>query len=191
MKIPHLKLIVFATAILAGVLFVSFSGYEEHISMQTLQQRIEDIRKFVDRHYTVSVGAYILCFAGLTLIFPLAFIMVFTGGVLYGIFEGSLYATAATGISAAATFAFSRYFAGAWIQQRFDEKLRTFNDNFRRYGIWYLILVRIIAVAPFCVINLIAGITRVRFRTFLWTTCLGSLPNILILTILANTVWLI
>ncbi len=187
----HIKLLVFVCVVFTGAAVVFYSDYQQYFNMDRIKENISNMRDFVNTHYIASVLIYILTFTLLNLIFPLAFVMTLAGGLLYGVLEASLYAVTATGCSASVTFLFSRYFAGLWIQERFEERLETFNTNMETYGVWYLLLIRIIAVAPFCILNLIAGFTKVRFSTFLWTTCLGSLPNILILTILANTVWLI
>jgi uncharacterized membrane protein YdjX (TVP38/TMEM64 family) len=35
---------------------------------------------------------------------------------------------------------------------------------------------------PYLLVNFLAGLTKVRLRTFIWTTAIGSLPGILILS---------
>jgi uncharacterized membrane protein YdjX (TVP38/TMEM64 family) len=44
----------------------------------------------------------------------------------------------------------------------------------------YLLMVRLFPLVPYILVNFLAGLTKVRLWTFLWTTALGSLPGIVI-----------
>jgi uncharacterized membrane protein YdjX (TVP38/TMEM64 family) len=54
-------------------------------------------------------------------------------------------------------------------------------------GIMSVITFRIIPIAPFTVINLIAGASHIKFRDFLIGTIVGILPGIATLTIFAES----
>jgi len=48
--------------------------------------------------------------------------------------------------------------------------------------------VRLVPVAPFTLINLVAGVTRIRFRDYLLGTALGMAPGIFVITLLSRGV---
>ena len=50
-----------------------------------------------------------------------------------------------------------------------------------------IITVRIIPVAPFTVINLVAGASHIKLKDFIWGTLIGMLPGILAITVFANS----
>lgn len=183
----HLKFAVFVVTIILAVVVVKVTGLGEYFDRSRAGELISTLQDFVGRHYAGSVVVYIAGYAVIASLLPAAFVMILIGGVLYGPFWGSVYALTGAGFSAAGVFSFSRYFAGNWLQMRFEDKLVTFNREFHKYGKWYLIGVRIIPIAPFFVLNLIAGLTRVRLVTFLWTTLLGSVPGILVIAILGRS----
>lgn len=61
-------------------------------------------------------------------------------------------------------------------------RLAKFNDELDRNGAGYLLFMRFIPLFPFFLINLCAGLTNLKLRTFLWTTAVGILPGSLVFT---------
>jgi phospholipase D1/2 len=49
-----------------------------------------------------------------------------------------------------------------------------------------ILIVRILPVAPFTVVNVMAGASEVRFRDFILATFLGMLPGLLVMTFFGN-----
>jgi uncharacterized membrane protein YdjX (TVP38/TMEM64 family) len=74
-------------------------------------------------------------------------------------------------------FVTGRFVFGSWFQQRFREPLSKFNQELSRHSSSYLLVLRMIPIAPFCVINYCAGIAGIPLRTFLWTTSVGIIPG--------------
>ena len=105
-----------------------------------------------------------------------------TGGFLYGIIAGALYVNVAATIGATGAFLFARYIAGQSIQSKYGDKLAKFNEEVDANGAGYLLFMRFIPLFPFFLINLVAGLTRIRLRTFVWTTAVGILPGSLVYT---------
>jgi uncharacterized membrane protein YdjX (TVP38/TMEM64 family) len=64
-----------------------------------------------------------------------------------------------------------RHFAGAYLNQ--------LGRQLRRKGFWAVIFMRLVPVAPFTVVNIIAGAVRIRAAHFFFGTLLGLLPGIL------------
>jgi uncharacterized membrane protein YdjX (TVP38/TMEM64 family) len=59
------------------------------------------------------------------------------------------------------------------VESRFGNRLRSIDD---RNAFSYLLTLRLIPILPFFLINLLAGVTRVRLATFVVTTSLGIIP---------------
>jgi len=51
-----------------------------------------------------------------------------------------------------------------------------------------VILIRIIPVAPFTIVNLVAGASHIRFRDFALGTVLGEVPGLLVLALFVDQV---
>lgn len=77
-----------------------------------------------------------------------------------------------------ATLAFlsSRFVFHDWVQQRFADRLVAINRGFERDGAFYIIAIRMIAVFPYFVVNLVLGLVPVRTWTYFWATMVGMLP---------------
>ncbi len=186
----YLKLAIFILTIVLVIAFTNIIGLDDYLNKQRLSEKSNELRSYVNDHYLMSVFIYITAYSVLTAVLPAAILMMLTGGLLYGPLWGTVFAIVGTMISATATFAFSRYFAGMWVQQKFEKQLEKFNRNFDKYGRLYLIGMRFVAFAPFCVLNLIAGLTKARLTTFMWTTFVGSLPGIFIFTFAGHSFYL-
>jgi uncharacterized membrane protein YdjX (TVP38/TMEM64 family) len=58
------------------------------------------------------------------------------------------------------------------------KKIRELNKRLVRRGLVTIIALRIIPLAPFTVINLVAGASQIRFRDFMLGSTIGLLPGI-------------
>lgn len=85
------------------------------------------------------------------------------------------------------------YWLGWWlgrnaIQGLSGGRLKAVSEQAARDGMAAVALLRLIPVAPFTLINLVAGASHIRLRDYLLGTLLGMLPGIAILTLLTDRV---
>lgn len=177
MKVPTKKIILFG--VLIGVFYlIRFSGIGEHLTLADLQRNKQELHGYVKTHYAFSVALYIGVYVISTAFsIPGAAVLTLAGGFLFGTFLCALYANA--GATAGATMAFlsARYLIGGWFQDRYRRQLIRFNEEISRNGRFYLLTLRFVPIFPFFLINILAGLTNVPFKTFLWTTSLGIIPG--------------
>ncbi len=118
--------------------------------------------------------------AGL-LVVPLT-MLVIVAVLTFGPIEGLLYSHIGATLSALLAFGIGhglgrqsvRRLAGSWVN-RLSRRLG-------ERGILAVIVLRIIPIAPFTVINMVAGASHIRFRDFLLGTLIGLLPGMLALS---------
>ena len=125
----------------------------------------------------IFFGAYVLVTA---LSLPGATVMTLAGGAIFGLWWGTLLISFASSIGATLAFLASRWLLGGWVQQRFAERLQTFNEGMERDGAFYLFTLRLVPLVPFFVINLAMGLTRIKPLTFYGVSQLGMLPATLV-----------
>ena len=65
-------------------------------------------------------------------------------------------------------------------------RLKKLNERLARRGFITILSVRIIPVAPFSLVNLVAGASHIRFRDFLFGTVLGLAPGLFAITVLGE-----
>jgi uncharacterized membrane protein YdjX (TVP38/TMEM64 family) len=129
----------------------------------------------------VAIGLYVLhSFVP----FP-AQILTFAIGAVYGPLWGTVLVWIGAMAGAYAAFGVARW-GGRPLATRFiaGHHIQRFDDWFDRYGVGALLIVRLVPLISFNLINYSAGLTRVSWWTFTWTTGLGILP-ITILEIIA------
>jgi phosphatidylserine/phosphatidylglycerophosphate/cardiolipin synthase-like enzyme/membrane protein DedA with SNARE-associated domain len=78
---------------------------------------------------------------------------------------------------AAAGFALGRYFGKPVLQHLSPEKIELLDRKLAERGILPVAFVRLFPVAPFAVINIVAGSSRLPFRPYALGTLLGMLPG--------------
>jgi uncharacterized membrane protein YdjX (TVP38/TMEM64 family) len=89
---------------------------------------------------------------------------------------------------AVTAFLFARYFGHDRVMQRLNRYPAAvqFNKQMEQNGFLYVLVGRLIPVLPSSLINLGAGVTRVRFGAFLTATMLGKLPMVFLESQITN-----
>jgi phospholipase D1/2 len=62
-------------------------------------------------------------------------------------------------------------------------RLNRLNRLITKHGVWAIATIRLVPVAPYTVVNVVAGAARVRFRDFVLGTLLGISPGVVALTV--------
>ena len=140
-------------------------------SQAKFQQLYGDNRLSVIAAY---MAVYILVTA---LSLPGAVVMTLAGGALFGLAVGTVVISFASTIGATLACLVARTLLRDGVQNRFGDKLATFNEGIDREGGFYLFTLRLIPIFPFFVINLVMGLTSMRLTTFFWVSQLGMLPG--------------
>jgi uncharacterized membrane protein YdjX (TVP38/TMEM64 family) len=171
--------LVILVVIVAGIFsLIRFTPVGDYLNPQMLQENKEALKGFVERNYLVSalvfVATYILVVA---LSIPGAMWLSIGGGFFFGVVFATIYINIGATIGATILFLAARFFLGEMIQNKYGDKLTKFNKEVESNGSNYLITLRLIPIFPFWMINLFAGVTRIKPRTFIWTTSLGIIPG--------------
>ena len=113
-------------------------------------------------------------------------LMIIATVMVFGTWTGMFYALAGAELSALATF-FIGHLLGRDAVKRFaGSRINRLSKAMASRGIVTIITVRIIPVAPFSVINVIAGVSDIRFRDFAIGSLIGLLPGVIAIGLLAD-----
>ena len=105
-----------------------------------------------------------------------------------GLPVGGLYAWIGTMIAASINFFIGRW-AGAERLQRFGgDTLGRIINLVRRNGFLASFAVRLVPTGPFLIVNMAAGVSKMRYSSFFSGTALGIIPKILVFGLLAQGV---
>ena len=131
------------------------------------------IREFGDWGQVAVIALMVLhCFVP----FP-AEILALCAGAVYGTAWGTVLVWTGAMIGASLSFALSRWLGRPFVNAVLGQSARERLDRWTAdQGPATLLIARFIPVIAFNLINYAAGLTRVRWSTFLWTTGVGILP---------------
>ncbi len=109
--------------------------------------------------------------------FPLTLLIIATM-IVYGPWWGSWYALVGTVLSASAMFLLGHLLGKKMVSKLSGSLINRVNQHLSQEGLKAVITVHILPVAPFSLINLIAGVSSIQFRDFFLGTLIGILPGI-------------
>jgi len=131
------------------------------------------------------IGAYV---AGGLVVAPVTLMIVATATIFGPVF-GFVYSLLGVLCSAACTFGIGRTVGGGMVRRLAGHRIHRLNQWLGRRGLLAMLGVRMVPVAPFTVVNLAAGASRVRFRDYMLGTAAGMTPGMVALCVSTDVVW--
>ncbi len=177
---PIGKLAVAAAVVLGVVAFFAFD-LGRHLTLSALKSNKDALRSYADSHYAATVVTFIVAYCAQTaLSLPGAAIFTLTGGFLFGTALGTVYVNVGATSGAVLAFLTARYLFRAGVERRFGKNLDAILRGFSQNAFNYLLTLRLIPLFPFFLVNLAAGLTRIRLSTYTAATAIGIVPASLV-----------
>jgi uncharacterized membrane protein YdjX (TVP38/TMEM64 family) len=179
---------------IAGLLLVAgalaaawrWTPLSEWVDIGLLVQMAQVAQAFVNTPAAPAwvLGAYLL--ASLVA-FPITLVVVATA-LLFGPVEGFVYALSGSLLGAVATFWIGHFLGRGTVRRLAGTRLDALSRRLGRRGLLAVMAVRMIPVAPFTVVNVVAGASHIRLRDFLAGTVLGMAPGILAVIVFSDRI---
>jgi len=177
----HLSRILIILLFIGIIIALRVIGIQQYINLSSLKANRVYLQHVVQANYFLAVLIYIAIYiAVVAFLIPIAALCTIAGGFLFGTFWGAVYANVGATTGAIVAFLLVRHSIGKSFQERYKDRLNKFNKSVHEQGVMYLILIHFIAVIPFFVINVLAGLTKISLWTFTWTTSVGIFPGALV-----------
>ncbi len=171
------KLGLVALLVAAIALFYYFD-LGRFLTLEGIKDNLQRLRDFYGQNTLLTIlgfiGAYILVVA---LSLPGATLLTLTAGAIFGSVHGTLIVNVGATVGAALAFLAARFVLRDWVESRFGEKLKPFNEGFSKNALNYILFLRLVPVFPFFLVNLVSGLTQVRFGLYFFGTMFGILPG--------------
>ena len=123
----------------------------------------------------------------LTLAVPLMFLTL-VALVAYGPLAGFGCAIAGAMLGAAASYGIGRFLGRDVVQRLGGERINRLSQRLASRGLLAVVAVRMLPVAPFAVVNMVAGASHIRLRDLLLGTLIGISPGTLAMTLFAEQI---
>lgn len=145
------------------------------LTPQQLQQALQQTGGWAPALY---IGLFILLPA---FFFPVA-VLALAGGLLFGLWWGSVYTFIGAVLNCAMMFLLARYVGRSQVQRLVEQKLspqwqRRLQIADGKEGFLLLIILRLIPAVPYNLINYTFGLTGISFSSYLLASAIGIIPG--------------
>ena len=172
------RLIILGFIIALILILWFFTPLGDWVDFRAVFENRENLLESVRENYLpaiiIYVGVYI---AAAAFSLPGAAVLTLLGGFFFGPWQAAVYVNIGATTGAFFIYLAARYFLGEGIQKKYGGKLTRFNAEIDRNGPNYMLTLRLVPIFPFFLVNLFAGVTKIRPGQFLWTTALGIIPG--------------
>ena len=145
------------------------------LTPQQLQQALQQTGGWAPALY---IGLFVLLPA---FFFPVA-VLALAGGLLFGLWWGSVYTFIGAVLNCALMFLLARYVGRSQVQRLVEQKLspqwqRRLQMADGKEGFLLLIILRLIPAVPYNLINYTFGLTGISFSSYLLASAIGIIPG--------------
>ena len=175
-----IKAVLLLIFIVAAVVTVRFTGVREILTVEKLGAWLAAAGPWAPL-------AFILVYAlGVCLFIP-GTLLTALGAAIYGPYWGFIYVWVAAMLGATGAFLIGRYLGREFAASLIGDRLKKYDDAIERNGFATVLYLRLVYF-PFTAMNFGMGLTKVRFRDYLWGTGLGILVGTFIFTFFVGTI---
>jgi phospholipase D1/2 len=104
----------------------------------------------------------------------------------FGSLAGFFYSLAGAELSALLLYTVGQGMGRDLVRRYAGKRLNSVSKQLSRRGVLTIVTLRIVPVAPFVVINLVAGASHISFRDFALGTLVGLLPGLVAIAFFAD-----
>ncbi len=171
--------------IILGIVGLSqFTQFGNFISIDNLEQSISKIQSYPGSYF----WSFIIVSLGLSFFVPITlFVIAIT--LVYDFWISFAISSAAALASASFSFCLGHYLGVHSLRNIAGNRVNRISKALGDHGILSSIAMRLVPVAPFAVVNLIAGASHIKFKDFFYGTFIGQLPGILLITLSVDRIY--
>ncbi|UJW57997.1 VTT domain-containing protein [Bacillus sp. A116_S68] len=111
----------------------------------------------------------------------------------FGLIEGFLFSLIGTTLGALTCFWLARSFSSRWVDRfwgRNERRLAYVLRLIASYGVYILVVLRSIPIMPSNLISIAAAVSPLALRPYIWSSFLGNMSMIWLLSLLSAPLWI-
>ena len=176
-------LVLIGLALVAFALAWRYTPLSEITDPTALRSFLDDVvaDQFVP---LVVLGLFVI---GGLIVFPVTVLIAATA-MIFEPWWALVYAAAGSLMSATITYQVGALAGRKLLRNVMGRRLNRISRALARKGILSVMAIRFVPIAPFTFINLVAGISHIRFKDYILGTFLGMAPGLVIITALGNRI---
>ena len=166
--------------LVGSVLLTWRAGAVDLLTLENLKLRQAELVAWVAVNPGLAAAVFFIVYVAIAATsIPGAAVMTLAAGALFGLLEGTALVSFASTIGASLAFLLARFVLRDSLRTHYGERLKKIDVGIDRDGAFYLFTLRLVPVFPFFLVNLLAGLTPIKLRTFYWVSQLGMLAGTL------------
>lgn len=178
---PAVGLALMVLVMLAVAAAWHFTPLKQFIELDSLVAYAEHLRA----HPLAPLAVIAVYVIGSLLLVPIT-LMIAVTALTFDPLRAATLAFLGALISASLSYALGRWLGRNMIARVAGHRLQRLSARLKRRGLVTVISLRMLPIAPFTIINLVAGASRIRYRDFALGTLIGMSPGILALSVFAT-----
>ena len=180
-KFQLVKISVVLLVLLALAAAWRWTALSQWVSLETLT----GLAAYLKDNPLLPLGVLAAFVAGGLLMVPIT-VLIGATGIIFPAHLGVVYALAGSLLSSLITYFIGAGFGRRMVRRLAGSRLNRLSRQLARQGILTVMVVRNLPVAPFTIVNMVAGASHIKLRDFLLGTALGMLPGIVVITVFAD-----
>lgn len=153
------------------LIVLAFALIAPYLDLEYLESQRSEYQDFYNSNPTRVILLYFFIVTGcVSLALPVTGASALVAGALFGLPTGLLICSMASISGATFVFLWSRYLFRDWLQARFSRQFEVVNRGVEKEGGYYLFSIRLLAIFPFFLVNILCGLTRLGLRTYVICT---------------------
>ncbi len=175
-------LLFVAVALLALALAWNWSPLQAWLDIDLMVASLQRLGQ------TFGIAAAVSGFAlAVSLAVPLTFLTLVTL-IAFGPWGGFACSMAGALIGAAMSYGLGRFLGREVVQRLAGQRVNLLSQRLASRGLLAVIVMRIVPLAPFAIVNMVAGASHIRLRDMLLGTCIGMTPSTLVMAIFMHQI---
>ena len=174
-----IKALIFVAFIMSAIILIRYTPIKNFLTPEALTAFLEMAGFWAPVVYIIFYAVGVCLFLPGTLLTGL-------GATIFGAYYGFVYVWIAAMIGASAAFFIGRTLAREFAASLIGEKLKKYDDAIERNGFATVLYLRLVYF-PFTPMNFGMGITKVRFKDYIFGTGLGIIVGTFIFTFFIGT----
>lgn len=158
-------------------LIYKLSGFEQIIN--------EKITVFIDIRQEYGYSLLLITIPlsilqGIITFFPIITIITFHI-LIFGLAEGMLFSFIGSFLGSILCFILGRYLFQDWSKKLWEKrqlKYQKWENYFQQYGMWTIVLLRTVPIMPSNMISLMAALSPISSRSYLWSSVYGNISMV-------------
>lgn len=181
------SLLIFLFVVGAFLALVYWTRLGDYVSIERLHAHHDYFARMVREHYLFSALTFVAVYTFfISCAIPVSGPLTLLGSYIFGMIPGFIYALLSCSIGATTSFIIFRYVVRHWVHGWHNARADRFNEQFKKYGASYLLMLHFLSVVPYFVVNVLASLAEVPLKTYVWTVVIGSAPLLFLYSLAAQ-----